>query len=103
MRSPETITEIASADRRLRFVQLDYRFEVRMPGHAHEVACLNWCLRGQLEERWGGRTFAQHPGALSLLPAGLRHENRFPGGCSAFVVALEAQWTCRDDRLAALV
>jgi AraC family transcriptional regulator len=104
MNSPEVRTEVVFGTDGLRFLQIDYRSERRMPLHSHaDAACLSCCLSGTVEERWERVTFAHTPPVLSLLPAGLPHANRFSSGTRLFLAVIGTTWAARDERLAALV
>src|SRR4051812_36655531 len=88
----------------IRFVQTDYPAALQMPPHTHEeLASLNFCLSGTVQEYREQRMFLQGPLSLSLMPAGLPHANRFLAGTSTFLVVLGEPWVKRIRQVSAVI
>ena len=92
----------------LQFVHINYTTAFQMPLHTHEdMASLNFCLRGNLQEiRHDDRkqqTLQQESASLSFMPAGVRHANRFSAGTSTFLIVLGAPWMQRLRQVSTLL
>lgn len=76
----------------LRFEQIHCAVGYRIPTHSHDVAFLDLCVEGTIQEFWGKRTFQRGPATLNFLPIGAPHSNYCEQGTKTFQIVLPSTW-----------
>lgn len=98
------VTDYIESSRGLSFVQIDYASAYPMPLHAHDdVASLNFCLAGSVQETHNRKTIDMCPSSLSLMPVGVPHANHFSPGARTFLIVLDTQWIERIRQITTII
>src|SRR5579871_2533405 len=104
MSSTCPIVDRLESSRGLRFAQIEYPSEFRMPLHCHaDATSLDFCLEGAPDEIRDRRTFVQEPTTLTLMPRGVAHANCFPKGARTFLMVWNAEWIEPFPQIAPLI